>query len=123
MTIADTAVRCTDTWQVLGAEHGHKTIGRDGTATLARGPDAAGGQDVCAGRACGGRGAADRVHVEGALLDEGGIDALRAMPTRGRPARLDDEQLQALGRALLQKPTEHGFGTELWTLPRVGVLI
>ncbi len=58
-----------------------------------------------------------------ALLDEGGIDALRAMPTRGRPARLDDEQLQALGRALLDKPTEHGFATELWTLKRVGVLI
>src|SRR4051794_29314982 len=58
-----------------------------------------------------------------AVLDEGGIDALRAMPSRGRPARLDDEQLQALGRALLQSPTEHGFGSELWTLKRVGVLI
>ena len=58
-----------------------------------------------------------------AILDDGGIDALRAMPTRGRPARLDDEQFQALGRALLDKPTEHGFGTELWTLKRVGVLI
>ena len=57
------------------------------------------------------------------LLDEGGIDALRAMPARGRPARLDDEQLQALGRALLQRPTEHGFGTELWTLKRVGAVI
>ena len=63
------------------------------------------------------------VYTWKALLDEGGIDALRAMPTRGRPARLDDEQLQALGRALLQSPTEHGFGTELWTLKRVGVLI
>ena len=58
-----------------------------------------------------------------AVLDEGGIDALRAMPTRGRPARLDDEQLRGLGRVLLSKPTEHGFGTELWTLKRVGVLI
>jgi len=58
-----------------------------------------------------------------ALLDEGGIDALRAMPTPGRPARLDGEQLQALARTLLDKPTEHGFGTELWTLKRVGVLI
>lgn len=58
-----------------------------------------------------------------AVLDEGGIDALRAVPTRGRPARLDDEQLQALGRTLLQSPTAHGFGTELWTLKRVGVLI
>ena len=63
------------------------------------------------------------VYTWKALLDEGGIDALRAMPTRGRPARLDDEQLQALGRALPQRPTEHGVGTELWTLKRVGVLI
>ena len=63
------------------------------------------------------------VYTWKALLDEGGIDALRAMPTRGRPARLDQTQLQALGRALLQSPTQHGFGTELWTLKRVGVLI
>jgi len=58
-----------------------------------------------------------------AVLDEGGIDALRDMPTRGRPARLDDEQLRALARVLLQSPTEHGFGTELWTLKRVGVVV
>jgi transposase len=57
------------------------------------------------------------------VLDEGGIDALRAMPSRGRPARLDEQQLQALGRMLLDKPTDHGFGTELWTLKRIGVLI
>ena len=57
------------------------------------------------------------------LLDEGGRAALRAMPPRGRPARLDEQQLQALGRALLDKPTDHGFGTERWTLKRVGVLI
>jgi transposase len=63
------------------------------------------------------------VYTWKAVLDEGGIDALRTMPGRGRPARLDDEQLQALGRALLQSPTEYGFGTELWTLKRVGVLI
>jgi len=58
-----------------------------------------------------------------AVLDDGGINALRAMPLPGRPARLDDKQLQALGRALLQRPTVHGFDTELWTLKRVGVLI
>jgi transposase len=52
-----------------------------------------------------------------AILDEGGIDALRAMPVQ------DDPQLQALGRMLVQSPTAHGFGTELWTLKRVGVLI
>jgi transposase len=58
-----------------------------------------------------------------AILDEGGIDALRDMPTRGRPARLDGEQLQALARVLPQKPTEHGFGTELWTLKRVRMVV
>ena len=63
------------------------------------------------------------VYTWKAVLDEGGIDALRAMPSRGRPARLDEQQLQALGRMLLDKPTQHGFGTELWTLKRVGVLI
>jgi transposase len=54
------------------------------------------------------------------LLDEGGIEALRCVPSRGRPARLDASQLEGLRRAILQKPTEHGFGTELWTLKRVG---
>ena len=58
------------------------------------------------------------VYTWKAVLEQGGIDALRDMPTRGRPARLDDEQLQALARVLLQSPTEHSFGTELWTLDR-----
>ena len=57
------------------------------------------------------------------LLDEGGIDALRAAPSRGRPAKLDASQLEGVRRAVLQNPTEHGFGTELWTLKRVGVVI
>jgi transposase len=57
------------------------------------------------------------------LLDEGGIDALRAVPSRGRPARLDASQLDGVRRAVLQSPTEHGFGTELWTLKRVGTVI
>lgn len=57
------------------------------------------------------------------IVDEGGIDALRAVPERGRPALLDADQLAALRAALLQSPTEHGFGTELWTLKRVGLLI
>ena len=63
------------------------------------------------------------VYTWRALLDEGGIDALRCAPSRGRPARLDETKLEGLRRVLLQKPTEHGFGTELWTLKRVGVVI
>ena len=57
------------------------------------------------------------------LLDEGGIDALRGVPERGRPAQLDAQQLAAVRAAVLRSPTEHGFGTELWTLKRVGVVI
>lgn len=63
------------------------------------------------------------VYTWKALLDEGGIDALRAVPEPGRPARLDDTQLAQVRAALLQSPTEHGFGTELWTLKRVGIVI
>lgn len=57
------------------------------------------------------------------LLEEGGIEALRAVPGRGRPAKLDEAQLEQVRRAILQKPTEHGFGTDLWTLKRVGAVI
>jgi transposase len=57
-----------------------------------------------------------------ARLDEGGIDALRAMSV-GRPAQLDGGQLDGLRVALLQGALAHGFGTELWTLKRVRVLI
>ena len=63
------------------------------------------------------------VYTWKALLDEGGIDALRAVASRGRPSKLDVGQLAGLRRAVLQSPTEHGFGTELWTLRRVGTLI
>jgi transposase len=63
------------------------------------------------------------VYTWKAILDEGGIDALRAVPERGRPALLQADELAALRAALLQSPTEHGFGTELWTLKRVGLLI
>lgn len=63
------------------------------------------------------------VYTWKALLDEGGIEALRAVPDPGRPARLSDTQLAQVRAALLQSPTEHGFGTELWTLKRVGILI
>ena len=57
------------------------------------------------------------------LLDEGGIDVLRAVPERGRPAQLDEQQLAALRATLLRSPIEQGFGTELWTLKRVGAVI
>ena len=45
------------------------------------------------------------------------------MPGRGRPAKLDESQLAGVRAAILRSPTEHGFGTELWTLKRVGAVI
>ena len=63
------------------------------------------------------------VYTWKALFDEGGIDALRAVPEAGRPAKLDPTQLAAVRAAVLQSPTEHGFGTELWTVKRVGAVI
>jgi len=57
------------------------------------------------------------------VLDEDGLDALRSMGGRGRPAQLDARQLEQLRRNLLDSPTAHGFGTELWTLKRVRTLI
>lgn len=63
------------------------------------------------------------VYTWKALLDEGGINALRAVPERGRPAQLDAAQLASVRTAILQSPTAHGFGSELWTLKRVGEVI
>ncbi|WP_197386647.1 IS630 family transposase [Ralstonia pseudosolanacearum] len=57
-----------------------------------------------------------------ARLNEGGIDALRTMNV-GRAAQLDACQLEGLRVALLQGALAHGFGTELWTLKRVRMLI
>jgi transposase len=57
-----------------------------------------------------------------ARLDEGGIDALRAMAV-GRPGQLNAGQREGLRVALLQGALAHGFGTELWTLKRVRALI
>lgn len=63
------------------------------------------------------------VHTWKGVLDEGGIDALRAMGDKGRPPQLDERQFELLRRRLLASPTEHGFGTELWTLKRIRLLI
>jgi transposase len=57
------------------------------------------------------------------ILDEQGIDALRQIDRGGRPGSLNAEQFEQIRRALLEGPTAHGFGTELWTLKRVGLVI
>jgi transposase len=58
-----------------------------------------------------------------AVLQSQGLDALRDMSKGGRPARLGAEELTRLQVALLEGPTAHGFGTELWTLKRVRLFI
>jgi transposase len=63
------------------------------------------------------------VYTWKALFDEGGIDALPEVPDRGRPSQLDQAQLVSVRAALLQGPTGRGFGTELWTIKRVGAVI
>ena len=57
------------------------------------------------------------------VLQSEGLDALRDMSKGGRPARMDAQQLMQLQVALLEGPTAHGFGTPLWTIKRVRLLI
>jgi transposase len=57
------------------------------------------------------------------VLRSDGVDALRDMSKGGRPARLDAQELAQLQLALLEGPTAHGFGTPLWTIKRVRLLI
>ena len=58
-----------------------------------------------------------------AVLEGEGLDALREMSKGGRPPKLGAEELSRLQVALLEGPTAHGFGTPLWTIKRVRVLI
>jgi len=52
----------------------------------------------------------------------GGTPALRGAGRSGRKPKLDDQQLQQVEKALLQGARAHGFGTDLWTLPRVALV-
>jgi transposase len=52
-----------------------------------------------------------------------GIDSLRGAGRAGRKPRLEHRQLGLLDRALRQGARAHGFGTDLWTLPRVAAVI
>lgn len=52
-----------------------------------------------------------------------GPDALRPKPTPGRPPRLTARQRARLLRLLVTGASAHGFSTDLWTLPRVAVII
>jgi transposase len=54
---------------------------------------------------------------------QGGAKALKAAGRAGRKARLSPAQLRKVEAALLQGAAAHGFGAELWTLPRVALVI
>jgi len=58
-----------------------------------------------------------------AAVAAGGARALRAKPAPGRPRRLSSRQRARLMKLLLQGAVAHGYGTALWTLPRVAGLI
>jgi len=53
----------------------------------------------------------------------GGEQALRAQPTPGRPPKLSARERERLERWLLKGAQASGFGTDLWTCPRVAELI
>ncbi len=50
-------------------------------------------------------------------------DGLRARPVAGRPPKLTTTQEKIVLRWLSERPTEHGFTTELWSTPRLAQLI
>ena len=54
---------------------------------------------------------------------QGGVSALRGAGRAGRKPKLDRPQLRQVEKALLQGARAHGFGTDLWTLPRVATVI
>lgn len=56
-------------------------------------------------------------------LEQGGLEALKAKPHPGRPARLQLGQKQQLVQVLRAGPQAAGFATDLWTLARVAQLI
>ena|SRR5271166_2541191 len=52
-----------------------------------------------------------------------GEQGLAARPAAGRPRKLTTTQEKIIRRWLTEKPSEHGFPTELWTGPRLAHLI
>ena len=52
-----------------------------------------------------------------------GEDGLTAKPTPGRPRFLTSDQERQVKSWLSQKPTEHGFRTDLWSARRIVELI
>ena len=58
-----------------------------------------------------------------AAYRQSGEAGLVARPVEGRPPKLSHAQEKVIRRWLDDKPTEHGFPTDLWTGPRLAHLI
>src|SRR3954470_600416 len=58
-----------------------------------------------------------------ATYRKAGGAGLVARPAAGRPPKLTRTQEKVIHRCLADKPTEHGFPTDLWTGPRVAHMI
>lgn len=58
-----------------------------------------------------------------ASVSQGGPDAVKAKPAPGRPPRLDATAKRRLERHLLRGARAAGFPTDLWTCPRIAVVI
>ena len=63
------------------------------------------------------------VHVWFRRWKQQGRKGLAAAGRAGRKPRLTPKQLQQLERALLQGPRFHGLDADLWSLPRMAVVI
>jgi transposase len=58
-----------------------------------------------------------------AAYRQAGDAGLRARPAAGRPPKLTYTQEKIIRRWLADKPTAHGFATDLWTGPRLAHMI
>jgi transposase len=58
-----------------------------------------------------------------AAYRQAGEDGLVARPAAGRPPKLTHTQERVIRRWLADRPTEHGFPTDLWTGPRLAHMI
>jgi transposase len=58
-----------------------------------------------------------------AAYQQAGDAGLLARPAAGRPPKLTYTQEKIIRRWLAEKPTEHGFATDLWTGPRLAHMI
>lgn len=56
-------------------------------------------------------------------LEESGRDGLASKPNVGGKPRLSEQDRARLAEMMAQGPRAHGFRSELWTLPRITVLI